>query len=257
MHLGEDWRRTALTWAQTQAFGRRVEQARRALLRLPPGPVCVSTSWGKDSIVLCDLAIDVLGADRVTLVHLGSPYELPGYEPTTAHFTARAPVVTLESGRTYEDVVAWLRVIGLDHERETKHAQQRGQKAKKERMRAWMEEHGVTSQAMGLRAEESATRRGLFQGRGLTYRTRDGVTTACPLGWWTGLDVWAWIASRSLPYHRLYDAETDGYDRTTARNTGSLTTVGAGTGRLQWLRRHFRAEWERLVAEFPQVLAMS
>lgn len=75
----------------------------------------------------------------------------------------------------------------------------------------------------------------------------------CPLAWWTARDVWAYLVSRSVPWHPIYDYEDCGLTREKNRNTGWLSTDGASEGRLIWLRRHFPEQWERLATEFPDV----
>ncbi len=104
-------------WAKTSVHKKRVAKARDTLVRAASaGRLVISTSWGKDSVALCDLAIDTLGP--VDLMHMASPYELPGYESIVEHFTARAPIHTVPPRRTLAEYIAWLQVIGLGYERE-------------------------------------------------------------------------------------------------------------------------------------------
>lgn len=240
--------------ARTLAYRRREDATRRELERAAArGRVSVSTSWGKDSVALCDLACEVLG--RPTLLHLAHPYPLPGAEHVVEHFAARAAVVTLPPARTLAEYIAWLRGVGLGYERAD---QAHGKRAKADRAREWCVAQRVAVQVLGMRAEESKGRRTGFRARGLLHRyVDDGLWVSNPLGWWTVQDVWARIASRGLPYPRLYDCETHGYTRERLRNTGWLTTVDAGEGRIAWLRTHFPAQWRALAAEFPQVARLT
>ncbi len=248
-----DWRQYKV-WSQTRVHRRRVERAREAITQAAEhGRVLVSTSWGKDSVALCDLAIDVLGSE-VALVHMASPYELPGNAAIVDHFRRRsATVYTIPSSRTLAEYIAWLRSIGgLGYERSKAH--QAAPRAKRDAMAEWGRSRGYQVQLLGLRADEAVHRRGLLLGRGQVYRRRtDGWWVGHPLGWWTVDDVWAWTWARRLPCHRIYECETHGMTHRTLRNSGWLTTIDAGEGRLGWLRQHWPEQYEQLAAEFPQV----
>lgn len=106
-----------------------------------------------------------------------------------------------------------------------------------------------------MRAEESANRRRLFRARGTTY-LRGGTEWVCnPLAWWTANDVWAYLVSRGLPWHRLYDCETLGFTRERLRSGGWLYTDGVHDGWIPWLREHFPDQFRQLVAAFPHMEA--
>lgn len=239
-----------LVHAQLRGHRERVERARDEFRRAAAlGPVVVATSWGKDSVALADLALETLGP--VPLLHLASSYRLPGWEPVAAHFVARTIVHEVEPRRSLAETIAWLREVGLGYERERPQAAV--QALKKDPGAEWCLKHGFAVQALGMRAEESKGRRACFRARTPTYQLARGLWVTNPLAWWSTVDVWAYIAARELPYHRLYDLETHGYTREEHRNTGWLTTIDAGRGRLGWLRAHFPEQYRALAREFPQV----
>lgn len=243
-------------WAKTRVHAQRIEHA-RAILRegASRGPMIVSTSWGKDSVAMCDLAIETLG--RVELLHLASPYALPGSEHVVEHFAARATVHTLPATRTLAEYVEWCREIGLPHERD-RTAQNRVVTAiKRNHAAAWVEEHGFTVQALGLRIEEGGPRKRVLKARGAVYQNADETWRCNPLAYWSHRDVWAYLVSRGLPWPRLYDCETHGQTRAKIRNTGWLSTDGAHDGRIMWLRAHFPEQFRALVTEFPQVATLA
>lgn len=239
-----------LVHARTLDFQMRVDEAHRILDRCPR-PAVVMSSWGKDSVALCDIAIAVWG--RPTVCHLASPYKLPGWEHVEAHFAGICDLRTLEPTRTLAEYVTWCRDVGLPHER-TRATHGRVVAAiKKDRGAEWATEHGFVAQVLGMRAAENKNKRGAFLRRaGDTYQAR-GLTVCNPLAWWSGTDVWAYILSRGLPYPRAYDCETHGQTRETIRNTGWLSTDGAHDGRISWLRRHFPDQYFQLEEDFPQV----
>lgn len=254
-----------LLFARSREHARRVDSARRVLDRALTIAGCVErmavfTSWGSDSVPICDLALDALAptAERpMRLVHLASPYEIPGDEGVVEHFAARpgARIETLPPSRTLEETIEWLHGIGLDHERTRASTQKAGNRAKADRGTAWAEANGCAVQVLGMRADETLSRRKLFATRGPVYEAR-GITIACPLASWSSADVWAYTVARGLPWHPLYDCETLGHTRETLSNTGWLTTHGAQRGRIAWLRRHYPDLHERLLEEWPQLRAL-
>lgn len=61
-----------------------------------------------------------------------------------------------------------------------------------------------TIKAMGVRAEESKRRKGLWQTIKVDSRTR--LPVVAPILYWTDADVWEYIRSNNLKYPSLYDA---------------------------------------------------
>jgi phosphoadenosine phosphosulfate reductase len=238
-------------WATLDAHRRRVDEARAAIRRAAAvGPLVVSSSWGKDSVALCDLAINVLGP--VDIMHVRSSYELPGGEHVEAHFRERANVIDVPARLSLQETIAWLRTHGLGHEREKRAGA--GKRRKADAALEWVLSRGYASQALGMRAEESPARRTCFRVRGIVYGAH-GIVIANPLGWWSTRDVWAYLVSRGLPWHRLYDLETHGFNRESLRNSGWLTWAAApdNGGRAQWLQAHYPERWRDLTTEFPRL----
>lgn len=240
-------------WARTVAFARKLDQARAEIDRAAAmGSCAVATSWGKDSIALCDLVLDRL--ESVPLVHRASAYEMPGADAAVAHFSALAPIEVVGPSKSLSEVVEWLRSHGLGTDRP---GRQSTKSAKRDAVVEQMRALGVEVEFLGMRAEEARGRRQCFRARGLTYRAH-GMVVSNPIGWWSARDVWAYIASRGLPYPSLYDAETHGLTRETIRNAGWLTVPGGQTqARVAWLRAHYPQQWRQLVAEFPRLKMMS
>jgi 3'-phosphoadenosine 5'-phosphosulfate sulfotransferase (PAPS reductase)/FAD synthetase len=237
-------------WAQTSAHRARLDRARaRIEAAAKLGPVVVLSSWGKDSQAMVEMAIDVLGS-ATQVRHLASAYRLPGWDAVEAHYAIRCRVQVVPDRRSVEDVIAWLRQVGLPHERTSKGKVKAGTKVKTAR--------GIESAVdgevhlMGMRIDEGGPRAISLRKRGHTYAAR-GHYVCCPLVDWTSQDVWAVIASRGLPYLPLYDCETHGQTRETLRNTGWLTLAGWDNGRVAWLAAHYPDLYKRLRTEFPQL----
>lgn len=240
-----------LAHARSPVFARRAKEAEVTLRRAAEaGAVVIMSSWGKDSVVLCDIACRLW--ERPTILHIASSYRIPGWESVQDHFASRANLHVIEPSRTLEETIEWLREVGLPHER-TKAQQMRVVKTiKKDVGASWCKEHGYAVQALGLRADESKARRDWLRRVGTLYEAQ-GVKIVAPLAWWSARDVWAYIVSRGLPYHPMYDLQTDGVTRETQRNTGWLSTDGAHDGRIAWLRRHYTELYRALAAHFPDV----
>lgn len=252
MPLREDELALYLAWARSDAYAESLQYTRAAirLVSLRPGPVAVAVSWGKDSVVLADIAIELLG-DRAILVNLKSPYAIPGWEVVRDHFAARARVVELGDGRSVEDVIAVLRDIGLGVDRDPGDRRQ-GSRHKATTIHAWCRDAGVYVNLLGMRAEENPGKRGRFLRETGGVYWRGDITVSNPLAWWSGTDIWAHITARGLPYNAaIYDRQTHGYTRETLRNAGWLTTIGRA--RVAWLRQHHPALYRRLEEEFPAV----
>lgn len=234
--------------ARLRVFQRRIDEARATLASIRGKRLVVSTSWGKDSCVVLHLALCELGVP-LTSLHLRSPYELPGGEHIESWFRSLG-VATVDTPTKLDlaGYLAWLQEAGLGYQRMSIN---RGKAKKIGELTRWYAEHGIKARVSGVRAEESKARRINFRTRGLTYELTSGVVSCNPLAWWTPVDVWAYIASRALPYHRLYDCETHGMTRESLRNAGWLTI--REPERAAWLRRHFPEQWRTLAAAFPSV----
>lgn len=240
-------------YARTAAFARKVDRARAEVERVARehDRWLVSSSWGKDSCALAGLVHEVVGPG-FHVSHLQSPYELPGYERVTEWFAARCVIHTLSTRRTLADYISWLQEHGLGIDRESKQKVNRARKA--DELSTFAEEHGFTLQALGMRADESMVRRRLFRSRGLTYQRATGGWISNPIGWWSTSDVWAYLVSRGIPWHPLYDCETHGVTRARIRNAGWLTVAGDQTDwRIPWLRQHYPEQYRLLLAAFPRV----
>lgn len=243
--------------AFSRRFQERVEESLRLLTELPKLAAClVSTSWGKDSVVLTDLVLRAWGGGE--FLHISRPYALPGdEEPQRAVLGARDASLHEIGGRSIADALAWVREIGLPHERSEREQVAAVVEAKKQPALQWAVDRGYCVMVLGLRAEENQRARGaLLRARGVTFERRAlGIWSSNPLAFWSARDVWAYIASRSVAYNRrVHDAETHGLTRETIRNTGWLSTDGSTTrGRAAWLRHHFPDEYQRLYREFPEM----
>jgi phosphoadenosine phosphosulfate reductase len=233
MSLIPSWRHTPRDlehWASLEAhdrvlarsplLDRRIAEAEAALLEFAAQgqPLQVSVSWGKDSVVVAHLAVG-LALGPVVWYPAGR-IENPDCAAVRDAFLAKYPTtqyLEIEAALSSED---WNRALGHD-----------GAQA----------EFEVASRALsrryvcGVRAEESATRRRAVGRHGLVSRN-----TCRPIGHWSGLEVFAYLARHDLPVHPAYAMTMGGtLDRGRVR-VGTIGGVGgAGFGRAQWERAYY------------------
>lgn len=189
------------------------------------GRAYVSVSWGKDSVVVADLATriyDEISRPPIVWFPAGA-VENPDCALVRDAFLATHDVNyhEVEAALTSDE---WDRTIGHD-----------GAQAEFERAARVFGRRYVS----GIRAEESSTRRMAVGSHGLVSRN-----TARPIGHWQHYHVYAYLAGRNLPVHPAYACTMNGaMDRAEIR----VSTIGGERG-----RRFGRAEWERRY--YPEVL---
>ena len=87
----------------------------------------------------------------------------------------------------------------------------------------------------GVRADESAARKRRMKGHGASTKR-----TCAPIGWWTGLDVFAYLVANDLPIHPAYACTMNGtLDPVRVR----VTPIGGARGNRPGDERG-RSEWE-------------
>lgn len=196
---------------------RMAEQARGVIRRaMAGGPVYVSCSWGKDSVVCLDLALSV--DPSVPVVHI-------------VQGAAANPDDLITRDAALE---RWaLRYIEIDWPRNEEYT-----------WRSWEQQcrdaavHG--RRITGIRAEESAT-------RSMSAAVHGQITeqTCRPILWWSQADLWAWIALRDLPAHPVYAMTMGGaIPRDSLRVAGLLDydqfhSRGTGHGRAEWEQHYY------------------
>lgn len=278
------WWRAAQTHARTQAFRRRVERARAAVIEALSLPDVVghvgkapSVSWsgGKDSTAMTHLVcVEAGGRDVVEVVSekddLDFPGELDYVQGYAAAWGARLTVITPEvSPATWiAEAAARGEIRCFDDIR----SQRAG--LSKACFYGLMREndHGRPLTFLGLRREESAIRNhvaarsvmaamrrrregGGGPRSGLTYWHKgEGQWRCLPVAEFRSLDVYAYLASRGiepLPVYRcvaLMNADNPGGVRKSWWLPGEQTANGG----LVWLRRYWPSLFRRVVGWMPQ-----
>lgn len=187
-------------WTMLPAFKKKVEQAKnviREALEITPGFVAVS--WGKDSVVMLHLCQQI--KPDIAAVSYGSPEQdiVDNYSEVINSYLQKFPT-------NYKEL------IGLpEWANDSNTAKDRCNQ---------IVEGAYTLTFVGLRAEESKKRKRSILQNGLIHQYKSGKYKghyrACPLGWWSWRDIWAYIIVNDLPYLDSYDYKDRERGRTCA-----------------------------------------
>ena len=235
--------------AQLGSFRRRVDASLDAIRRATEvGAIGVSFSGGKDSVVSLDL-VRMVSRDAPA-AFFDSGAEVLGTAEMVAHVGAQTilpRMSMLDMARYagwwgYADPVD--KTCGFDAK-----ATLMGEPSE-----TFVVKNRLRVIAHGVRGSESHARAMHTASRGELYRGKDGTWYCMPLARWSLDDVWAYIASRELRYHRAYDVLTAaGIPREMQRVSGALGERGSGWGRHTAMRLIDPDGWRKLVAEFPRI----
>lgn len=202
--MDQKHRKMFLEWAKTDIHKRRVEEARRIILRYANTRFYVAVSGGKDSLSLLHLVAKTIEDKEIHVFHWDhGSYLMPREveRDIVECIKAVSPRIVLhilssrklEDPRARWDYVIWYRTFYG-------------------KLRSFTRKHGFRIAFLGLREEESITRRNRAS---KIAENKDGVLLVYPLHAWTYMDVWAYIVSNNIRYPKIYDkiAEITGYDK--------------------------------------------
>lgn len=261
IEIWDRWMLTAETHAKTRAFARRVDSAKRVLeAGAAHQPASVSWSGGKDSTAVVHLACVEMGMGDVYDVRsekddLDFPGEREYVERLGAAWGLRLrvyePPVSLVA---YMDERAGRMSAGDDiHSRRSDLSKRFFYPLTRE-----MDE-GLELVVLGLRSGESAIRRGLRERRGRLYQLASGTWRALPIADWSGLDVFAYIASRGieiLPVYRCVGL-MHASEPWRIRKSWWVPGSSAQDGKMAWLRRYYPSLYARAARWFPDIMQVS
>lgn len=214
----EAWQQNSardLSIAGTAAFARRVEDAEQRLYRWGRRRNCyIGVSWGKDSVVVADMAARYLPDKPLVWLR-----EEPTYNPDCLR--VRDEFLRLYPEARYDEIVVQCRI----DEAGTPHAT-----GTMELGFAIADGRYSDGHISGIRADESGSRKRYF-------RIFDGMTerTLAPIIRWSGDDVFAYLADRNLPIHPVYAMSLGGaMDRERLRVASLRGKRGTEFGRREW-----------------------
>lgn len=215
----EAWERAARVdpiVAASRQHRAKVDASKQALREfVARGPCYVGSSWGKDSVCVAHLAVEV--APHVPIIWFrGGDIENPYCALVRDAFLKQHPTARYEE-----------RKIALDAPWDG-FSEHDGAQAEFERESRSAGGRYVS----GVRADESSVRTLRMRRHG--YSTRN---TCAPLGWWSAADVFAYLHAHDLPVHPTYAMTLGG---AIPRDQLRVASLGGHRG-----RGHGRAEWEQ------------
>lgn len=246
---GEALREEDLVWSRLDSFKRRVDRALESIREAGEhGEIGVSFSAGKDSTVTLDLVRQVFPSAKAALFDSGD--ELPDTYAMAIELDADVikPRLTMREMARYSGWWGYANPVDPGCPFDAKRI------LVGEPSETFVVKNRLGVIAYGLRAEESGGRALHIKCRGDLFRGKDRTWYSMPVAKWSLQDVWAYIASRSLRYHKAYDDMSRArIERGMQRVSGLLGERGSGAGRHALLRRFAPDIWREITAEFPNI----
>ena len=224
-------------------FQQKVRQSRSRIIKAMTGKVYVSWSGGKDSTVVLHLAKEI--DPLIKVLHIRSGYELPdGYEYMLR--IAQEWKLNFAELNTPMDYLELCEEYGLPHLRSKETQGRVISKIKKSPARDWALANNFDGLLWGIRAEESKARKAMAQYLGDSFVDKNGIRRVSPILDWSTVDVLAYHEYAGLEINPVYLHENCGMTRELIRNTGWLSTDGENRGRVEWLRKNYPVQFQKV-----------
>lgn len=199
--------------AKLPAYQRKVEKAIsviREALSVSQTPA-LSFSGGKDSIVLLDLAVQAGFRGRLVFFKYGiaTDVETPKENIELLEYYASRHNLEYSVLTCLGEVDCWERcgrfILAPETAEETRIFRETNYDYAK-KSAAFEDEYGIDLNIIGMRKDESNTRRMMLSQKGAVYKTKTRRSvTCCPLLNFSDTDIWAYIYSHHLRYLSIYD----------------------------------------------------
>lgn len=221
----------------------------------------VSTSWGKDSIVLLHVAAQV----HDDLIAINGRYpnaneRLSESDRVRDAILARDDMSHIKYHEVYVngEWEMYERAGGgfdIPITKEQKEAQRWWANGFTNNMSRAVYDNNRNGSFLGMRQDESHARRMNIAMRGNDYQKKDGTNICLPLAHWTGKDIWAYIATNNLPYLKLYDMSSCGRERTRSEFIFSTSAASAAKRHGVWedWRKVYPQEFNAWLDKFPDL----
>lgn len=239
--------------AKSRAFSRRLERSLDAIREAAKkGRVGVSFSGGKDSLVTLHLVRSVIPDAPAALFDSGCEM------PETLELAEHYDVEIIQPRLTYPEMARFSGWWGYPDPVDPGCPFDVKSVLIDQPAEVFVVRRRLSVCALGLRAQESDARAKNAASRGLLYLSSDRTWRLCPIAFWSCDDVWAYIVSRGLRYHPVYDEmERIGIPRDRQRLGMSLGFAALEDGRAAVMRRVAPRHFARLAEEFPKLREVS
>jgi phosphoadenosine phosphosulfate reductase len=238
--------------AATPDFKRVVARSLEAIEKAAKiGRVGVSFSGGKDSLVTLDLVRQVIPDAPAAIFDSGCEM------PETLDLCAYYRVDIIHPRYTYPEMARYSGWFGASDPVDPDCAFPVKHILIEEPAETFVVTRKLAVEAIGLRAKESSARMVNACTRGLLWQGKDRTWRLMPVSFWSTDDVWAYIASRGLRYHPVYDRMAQSrIPREEQRLGCSLGVINMEGGRFATMKRVAPEHFARLATEFPQLRDM-
>ncbi len=249
-----------LAHAENAGYRRRVDAARQMIADHPG--YAVSCSWGKDSLCILHMVLDVHGSATAVHARYSENEELPDIPKVRDSFLNRFPV-------DYREISVW--GDWEIYERAGRFFLEPETKEERKIVSDWHQQLvegldkavidlGASGKILGLAAHESRARTMNIRKRGAHYKTKfEILPKLLPIAHWHPADVWAYMLSYDLPRLRIYDMANN---PERARSEVAFAAIGAGAdairrhGAWQEWSRCYPELWAKWVLRYPEISSL-
>lgn len=210
----------------------------------------LSMSWGKDSILLLYILQQV--KKDIKVIFLNSGYALPDTYEIRDKLVDEWDI-NYEEIQQDVDYIEMCQLIGLPHERTASQQNKVITNIKKITLDDYAKKKGYDLCFWGIRADEAKKRQWLFKKNGYSVKTND-ILKVHPIIHFTLSDVWEFYYFLDIPVNQIY-TKNKFLKKEQIRNTGWVSTDGADSGKIMWLKYYYPEYYNQLQAKFPQIRA--
>lgn len=197
----------------------------------------LSWSCGKDSTVVLSILRNIDKEEKIPVVHFDLGAELPGTDCYKSNFTN---IITF---RPKKNIIETMLEFGF----ESKECR------KANFIKEFTEKNSFEGHIMGLRYNESSTRKHLFK-RGPIYKKEDGTIVCNPIYNWDFEDVFAYLIASNIPIHPHYSIKSQ--QPLEHRRVGGYISGrnrGSACGRFYWFKEQYPKEFFELADKFKEI----
>ena len=251
-----------LAHARTRGYRQRLLRALSMIAEHPD--YCVSISWGKDSLCILHMALEVHGHATAVHARYSENEELPDMPNVRQEFLERFQGVDYYEFQALGDWELYdyagrffLAPETADEKWFLKHRKEkRNQDADR-----LMLDLGCAGKVLGLAAHESRGRAMNVYRRGEHYQTQaEAIPKLLPIAHWKPEDVWAYMLTHDLPRLKIYDFAED---PERARSEVAFAAIGAEAS--DAIRRHgawrlwadcYPDLWKKWTDKYPEISSL-